>query len=99
MSDPADGTWLRPTATWLAVACVVLVLINAALLLRNQTAQGIVNQRQQAINQAVPLARASQLLIETTAKIAVASKDDALMGVLEHHGIKVNVGPAQEKKP
>jgi len=101
MSDEGGGTWLRPASTWLAFGSIVLVLVNSGLQLRNQSAQRQVNLRQQQINQAPPLSRASQILIETTAKIAVTNNDEALKAVLEKHGIKLNVNPtgAQEKKP
>jgi hypothetical protein len=101
MADEERGTWLRPAAAWLAIACIILVLVNAALQLRNQDAQRGVNQRQQVINQAAQLARASQILIETIAKSAIANKDDALTAALERHGIKLNINPplAPETKP
>ena len=101
MDDEANGTWLRTAATWLAGISIVLVLVNAALELRNQAAQRAVNQRQQFINQSVQIGRVSQVLIETVAKSAVASKDDALTALMERHGIHVNVSPAPagEKKP
>jgi hypothetical protein len=93
-SDDDSRAWLGPAATWLAIASIVLVLVNAALVLRNQGDQGTVNQRQQIINQAAQLSRASQILIETIARTAIANKDDTLTALLERHGIKVNPGPA-----
>ena len=93
MADEEDSVWLRPAATWLAIASIILVLVNAALALRNQGVQREANQRQQIINQASAIARASQILIETTARIAVLNKDDALTAALERHGIKLNVNP------
>jgi hypothetical protein len=96
--EAAGGTWLRTAATWLAVASVLLVLVNAGLVLRNQGSQRVVNQRQQTINQAVQLARAGQILVQTVARVAVATKDDALTAALEHQGIKLNV-PATGDKP
>ena len=101
MADEERGAWLNSAATWLAIASIVLVFVNGALALRNQGAQRVVNQRQVVINQAATLARASQLLIETTARSAVANKDDALTEVLQRHGIRINVNPAPapEKKP
>ena len=93
MADDDGGTWLTPAATWLAIASIILVLVNGALQLRNQGVQREVNQRQQVINEAGQFARASQVLIETVAKSAIANKDDALTAVLERHGIKLNVTP------
>ena len=98
------ASWLRPAATVLAIAGIVLVLINAGLVLRNQMMQAHVAQRQQAINQTATLARVSQTLIQALAVSGVRNKDDAIMALLERHGIHVNVhpGPAPgeaEKKP
>jgi len=94
MSDGEGGMWLRTGATWVAVAAIVLVLVNAILTVRNQAAQHEVNQRQQVINQGVQLARVSQFLVETIAKTAVANKDDKLTALLERHGIHVTVNQA-----
>lgn len=91
MADDDGGGWLMPAATWLAIASIILVLVDGALQLRNQGVQREVNQRQQIINQATQLARASQVLIETVARSAVANKDDALTAALERHGIKINM--------
>lgn len=89
-------TWLRPAATLTAIAAIVLVFVNAVLVVRNQEAQREVNQRQQVINQGVQLARASQLLVESIAKVAVASKDDRLTTLLERHGVHLTVNPPAE---
>jgi hypothetical protein len=94
MSDDESRSWLGPAATWLAIASIVLVLVNAALVLRNQGVQRTVNQRQQFINQTAQLSRASQLLIETIARSAIANRDETLTALLERHGIRVTAGPA-----
>ena len=95
------ASWLRPAATVLAAVSILLVLVNAGLVLRNQSMQAHVQQRQQAINQAATLARIQQALIQALAITAVRNKDDAVMALLERHGIHVNAkSPAEpEKKP
>lgn len=93
MNETATSAWLRSAATLLAVASIVLVLVNAGLALRNQGAQGEVGQRQQIINQAAQYSRVSQLLVQTAGRIAINSKDDALSAALERHGIKLTVNP------
>jgi hypothetical protein len=94
------GSWLRPAATVLAAAGIVLVLVNAGLVLRNQSVQAVVSQRQQVINQAAMLARASQAVIQALAVTAIKNKDDAILALLERHGIHVNPPSAEtEKKP
>ena len=77
------GSWLRPAATVLAGAGILLVLINAGLVLRNQSLQLHVAQRQQAINQAAALARASQSVIQALAVTAIRNKDDAVLSLLQ----------------
>jgi hypothetical protein len=88
--DDADATWLRRAATWIAGASIVLVVVNGALVLKNQDAQRIVNQRQAQINQAAQIARVNQLIIETIARTAIARKDDTLTALLERHGVKLH---------
>ena len=89
-----NGTWLRPAATALALAGIVLVFVNGALTLRNEGAQTIIAQRQQFINQGVQVSRVAQLLVQTIARAAVATKDDALTQLLERHGVRLQPGAA-----
>ena len=94
MIEEDSRGWLGPAAAWLAIASIVLVLVNAALVLRNQGVQRVLNERQQFINQAAQLSRASQLLVDTIARSAIANKDDTLTALLQRHGVKVNAGAA-----
>jgi hypothetical protein len=94
MGENEEGGWFRPAATWLAIASIVLVAVNGALVVRNQAVQRDLNQRQQTINQGVQLSRVSQYLVETVARVAVADKDDKLTDLLERHGVHVKVGSA-----
>ena len=93
MNGWQTDTWLRPAATALAVASIVLLIVNAALTLRNEGAQAVVNQRQQFINQSAQVSRVALLLVQTIAKTAVTSKDDTLMQLLERHGVKLQPNP------
>lgn len=97
--DDADATWLRRAATWIAGASIVLVIVNGALVLKNQDAQRVVNQRQAQINQAAQIARVNQLIIETIARTAVARKDDTLTALLERHGVKLNPAASDGSTP
>lgn len=101
-----DWAWLGPTATGLAAASLLFVLLNGALVLRNDNAQAVVTQRQQFINQGVQTSRAAQLMIQTIAHVAVATKDDALVQLLEHHGLHLTsdapavvAAPSDETRP
>ncbi|HZT52556.1 MAG TPA: hypothetical protein VFA22_11505 [Stellaceae bacterium] len=94
-----SGTWLRPTAIALALASIALVIVNGALTLRIQNAQAVLTQRQQFINQAVQVSRVAQLLVQTIAKTALATKDDALTALLERHGVRLQPGAPAEGAP
>ncbi len=82
-----DWAWLKPTATGLAAASILFVLLNGALVLRNDNAQALVNQRQQMINQGGQLTHAAQLMVQAIARVAIATKDDALFQLLKRHGV------------
>jgi hypothetical protein len=101
MNGWQSDTWLRPAATGLAIASIVLLVVNAALTLRNESAQAVVNQRQQFINQSAQVSRVALVLAQTIAKTAVATKDDALMQLLDRHGVRLqsNVPPAESAPP
>jgi len=93
MNGWQTDTWLKPAATALAVASIVLLIVNAALTLRNEGAQAVVNQRQQFINQSAQVSRVALLLVQTIAKTAMANKDDSLMQLLERHGVRFQPNP------
>jgi len=101
MNGWQTDTWLRPAATALALASIVLLVVNAALTLRNESAQAVVNQRQQFINQTAQVSRVALVLVQTVAKTAMANKDDALMQLLERHGVRLqpNAPPAEGNPP
>ncbi len=88
-----DWDWLKPTATVLAAAAVVLVVVNAALVLRNESAQAFANQRQQYINQAAEVSRVAQVLAQTIARKAIETNDDALTALLQRHGLQLSRTP------
>jgi hypothetical protein len=89
MIGSQSGTWLKPAAMALAIASLVLVCVNAALILRNESAQAVVNQRQQFLNQTVQVSRVALVLVQTIAKTAAATKDEALSQLLERHGVRL----------
>jgi LAS superfamily LD-carboxypeptidase LdcB len=96
MNGWQTDTWLRPAATALAVASIVLLFVNAALTLRNESAQAVVNQRQQFINQSAQVSRVALVLVQTIAKTALTTKDDALMQLRERHGVRLQPNPPAE---
>jgi hypothetical protein len=78
--------WEIATMTAAALS-LVLVIANAGLVLRNQSIQVDMNQRQQVINQGLQFARIRQVLAQYVANVATAKKDTDLNDVLTRHGI------------
>jgi hypothetical protein len=90
---PRGSVW--ETVTMIAaVLSLILVIVNAGLVLRNQAIQVDVNQRQQVINQGLQFARIRQILAQYVANVATAKKDNELTDVLTRHGITLAAPPA-----
>jgi hypothetical protein len=77
-----------------AALSLVLVIVNAGLVLRNQSIQVEVSQRQQVINQGLQFGRIRQVLAQYIANVATAKKDNDLAEVLTRHGITLAAPPA-----
>lgn len=88
-SESKGSVWSVATMV-LAVLSLVLVIANAGLVLRNQSIQVDVNQRQQVINQGIEYGRIRQVLAQNVATLATAKKDAELSDVLTRHGITLN---------
>ena len=78
----------------LAAVSLVLVIVNAGLVVRNQTLQLEVNQRQEVINQGLEFARIRQTLAQFLGNLAIAKGDHDLTDLLTRHGIAVTANPA-----
>jgi hypothetical protein len=87
------------TTTLLAGAGLVLVVVDGALVLTNQTAQAEVNQRQQYITQSAQFARVQETLVRALAASAANNKDDQLRDLLAQHGISFTVNPPAGSAP
>jgi hypothetical protein len=92
------SAWEVATMT-LAGLSLALVIVNAGLVLRNQSLQVDVSQRQQIINQGVQFGRIRQVLAQYTANIATQKKDAELSEVLTRHGISLANAPAVPAAP
>ena len=77
-----------------AAVSLILVIVNAGLVLRNQSIQVDVSQRQQVINQGLQFGRIRQVLAQYIANVAAAKKDAELTDVLARHGITLAAPPA-----
>jgi hypothetical protein len=91
-----ERSWLSPywVTTVLAGLCVLLVAVDAALVISNESAQATVNQRQQILNQAPQLARLNDILMRALADVELNTKDDPLRDMLARHGLTATPKPA-----
>jgi succinate dehydrogenase hydrophobic anchor subunit len=76
------GSWLIQWATLLAGVSLVLVVVNIALALMDQTAQAEVNQRQQEIAQAAQLGALTTVLTRALTTQEQNSKDPQIEDLL-----------------
>lgn len=85
--------WETATMTMAALS-LLLVVVNAVFVLRNQSIQFEVTQRQQVINQGLQFARIRQTLVQYLGNLAVSKNDHDLSNLLTRHGISVTPPPA-----
>ncbi|HVA11725.1 MAG TPA: hypothetical protein VNF99_00610 [Stellaceae bacterium] len=83
----------------LAGLSLVLVIVNAGLVVRNQAIQGDVTQRQQIINQGLQFARIRQALAQMLVSVAVSKNDRDLSDMLTRHGIALTGAAAAPAAP
>jgi len=83
----------------LAGLSLVLVIVNSALAIRNQSIQADVGQRQQVINQGLEFARIRQALAQVLGNFALSKNDHDLSDLLTRHGIAVSAVPAAPAVP
>lgn len=76
----------------LAALSLLLVVINAGLVVRNQSLQAEVTDRQQVINQGLQFARIRQTLAQFLGNLAVSKQDHDLSDLLSRHGISLTAG-------
>ncbi len=88
------SVWEIVTMTAAALS-LILVIVNAGLVLRNQSIQVDISQRQQVINQGLQFQRIRQALAQYVANVATAKKDSELTDMLTRHGITLAAPPAQ----
>ena len=93
MDDRSTPGWLNTASLVLAGLSLVLVLVNAGLVLTNQTMQADVAGRAQFINQSAQLGQVNTALVRALATSAVNNKDDRLGDLLAKQGITYRVTP------
>jgi hypothetical protein len=89
------SVWEVATMT-LAVLGLILVILNAGLVMRNQSIQVTATGRQQVINQGLQYARIRQAVAQELANVAASKNDRDIIDLLAKHGINVtsNAGVA-----
>ena len=96
MSDqkPAasQASWLIQWATLLAGVSLVLVIVNIALALVDQSAQAEANQRQQQIAQAAQLEALTNVLTHALTVQEQSSKDPQIQDLLTHAAASAEPG-------
>lgn len=80
-------------AAGLAATTLVLVVLNAFLVFRNQGIEAEVQQRQLIINQSMQVNQVSNVLLQMLGQVVVNTKDPAIQALLTEFGITVNAAP------
>ncbi len=75
----------------LAVLAIALVAANGVLFKQNRSEQSAFNQRQQFIQQTVPLEGLYREIVKALADLAVKGNDRAVLNMLGSQGISVTV--------
>ena len=83
--------WQFNLLTVLGASALVLVLSNALLFTQNRTAQGTLGQRQQFIQQTVPLEGLYRDIAKALAEMAVKGNDRQALDMLATQGLSVTV--------
>lgn len=91
---PSGVSWLIQWATLLAGVSLVLVVVNIALAVVDQSAQAEANQRQQQIAQAAQLQALSNLLTQALSRQEQSSNDPQLKELLARVGVGAETAPA-----
>lgn len=76
-------------AVGLAATTLVLVLLNAFLVFRNQGMEAEIQQRQLIINQSLQLGQVSNVLLQLLGQTVINTKDPAIQSLLSEFGIPV----------
>ena len=83
--------WQFKLLTLLGASALVLVLSNALLFTQNRNAQGSLSQRQQFIQQTVPLEGLYRDIAKALAEMAVKGNDRQVLDMLATQGLSVTV--------
>ena len=77
--------------TALGAVALVLVVANGVLFTQNRANQSVLNQRQQFVQQTVPLEGLYREIVKALADLAVKANDREVLNMLSSQGISVTV--------
>jgi len=83
--------WQFNVLTALGVLALLLVVANGVLFTQNRASQGSLNQRQQFVQQTIPLEGLYREIVKTLADLAVKGNDREILNMLGSLGISVTV--------
>ena len=86
--------WQHHLLSALGAAALLMVLVNALLFSLNRDARNELNQRQQFIQQTVPVEALYRDIVKSLAEIAVKDKDKPLLDMLAAQGLTITAGGA-----
>jgi hypothetical protein len=81
--------WQHHLLSVLGAAALLMVLVNALLFTLNRDAQNALNQRQQFIQQTVPVEALYRDIVKSLAEVAVKDKDKPLLDMLAAQGLTI----------
>lgn len=92
--------WQHRLLCALGIAALLMVLVNALLFTLNRDAQNALNQRQQFIQQTVPVEALYRDIVKSLAEMAVKDKDKPLLDMLAAQGLTITAsGPTAPSGP
>jgi hypothetical protein len=83
--------------TALGAIALLLVLANSTLFMLNRQSQEALSQRQQFVQQTIPLEGLYRDIVKALAELGVKANDKQLLGVLAAQGLSVKVNGAASK--
>src|SRR5450755_1648972 len=83
--------WQFNVLTALGAVALVLVVANGVLFTQNRANQSVLNQRQQFVQQTVPLEGLYREIVKSLADLAVKANDREVLNMLSSQGISVTV--------
>jgi hypothetical protein len=76
----------------LGAAALLMVIVNALLFTLNRDAQNALQQRQQFIQQTVPVEALYRDIVKSLAEMAVKDKDKPVLDMLAAQGLTITAG-------